>query len=51
MFNFRKGILLEVVQRADFTSEKFREIQNKVESVVQNLRPQEEYKEFIEKYK
>ncbi|XP_032516124.1 tyrosine-protein kinase Fer isoform X1 [Danaus plexippus] len=46
-----KGILLEVVQRADFTSEKFREIQNKVESVVQNLRPQEEYKEFIEKYK
>ncbi|CAG9579903.1 unnamed protein product [Danaus chrysippus] len=46
-----KGILLEVVQRADFTSEKFKEIQNKVESVVQNLRPHEEYKEFIEKYK
>lgn len=46
-----KGILLEVVQRGDFSTEKFREIQTKIETTVQNLRPQDEYKEFIEKYK
>ncbi|KAG6441774.1 tyrosine-protein kinase Fer isoform X2 [Manduca sexta] len=46
-----KGILLEVVQRSDFSTEKFREIQTKVETTIQNLRPQDEYKEFIEKYK
>ncbi|XP_047532010.1 tyrosine-protein kinase Fer isoform X1 [Vanessa atalanta] len=46
-----KGILMEVVQRSDFGTEKFKEIQNKIESSVQNLRPQEEYKEFIEKYR
>ncbi|XP_045767845.1 tyrosine-protein kinase Fer isoform X3 [Maniola jurtina] len=46
-----KGILLEVVQRSDFSTDKFREIQTKVESTVQNLRPQDEYKEFMEKYK
>ncbi|XP_053605756.1 tyrosine-protein kinase Fer isoform X3 [Plodia interpunctella] len=46
-----KGILLEVIQRTDFSSDKFREIQNKIETNVQHLRPQDEYKEFIEKYK
>ncbi|KAL0881544.1 hypothetical protein ABMA27_001382 [Loxostege sticticalis] len=46
-----KGILLEVVQRSDFSTDKFREIQSKIETTVQNLRPQDEYKEFIEKYK
>ncbi|KOB67757.1 Tyrosine-protein kinase Fps85D, partial [Operophtera brumata] len=46
-----KGILLEVVQRSDYSTEKFREIQTKIETTVQNLRPQDEYKEFIEKYK
>lgn len=46
-----KGILVEVVQRSDFSTDKFREIQSKIESTVTNLRPQEEYKEFIEKYK
>ncbi|CAH2040361.1 unnamed protein product, partial [Iphiclides podalirius] len=46
-----KAILLEVVQRSDFSTDKFREIQSKVESTVQNLKPQDEYKEFMEKYK
>lgn len=46
-----KGILVEVAQRSDFGTEKFKEIQNKIESTVQNLRPQEEYKEFIDKYR
>ncbi|XP_073952560.1 tyrosine-protein kinase Fer isoform X3 [Choristoneura fumiferana] len=46
-----KGILLEVVQRSDFNTDKFKEIQSKAETTVQNLRPHEEYKEFIEKYK
>lgn len=40
-----------MVQRSDFSTDKFREIQGKIESSVQSLRPQEEYKEFIEKYK
>ncbi|XP_063374412.1 tyrosine-protein kinase Fer isoform X2 [Cydia amplana] len=46
-----KSILLEVVQRSDFNTDKFREIQSKVDSTVQNLKPHEEYKEFIDKYK
>ncbi|XP_045496190.1 tyrosine-protein kinase Fer isoform X2 [Colias croceus] len=46
-----KGVLLEVVQRSDFSTDKFKEIQSKTETTVQNLRPQEEYKEFMEKYK
>lgn len=46
-----KGILLEVAQRSDFSTDKFREIQSKIELTIQNLRPQDEYKEFIEKYK
>ncbi|KAJ2947392.1 hypothetical protein O0L34_g17162 [Tuta absoluta] len=46
-----KGILMEVVQKCDFGTDKFKEIQTKMESAVQNLKPQEEYKEFIEKYK
>ncbi|XP_063388678.1 tyrosine-protein kinase Fer isoform X3 [Cydia fagiglandana] len=46
-----KNILLEVVQRSDFNTDKFREIQSKVDSTVQNLKPHEEYKEFIDKYK
>lgn len=46
-----KGVLLEVVQRSDFSTDKFREIQTKIETTIQNLRPQDEYKEFIEKYK
>ncbi|XP_068624359.1 tyrosine-protein kinase Fer isoform X3 [Battus philenor] len=46
-----KAILLEVVQRSDFSTDKFREIQSKVESTIQNLKPQDEYKEFMEKYK
>ncbi|CAG4982707.1 unnamed protein product [Parnassius apollo] len=46
-----KAILLEVVQRSDFSTDKFRDIQSKVESTIQNLKPQDEYKEFMEKYK
>ncbi|XP_026330367.1 tyrosine-protein kinase Fer isoform X2 [Hyposmocoma kahamanoa] len=46
-----KGILLEIVQRSDFGTEKFKEIQTKMDNAVQNLKPQEEYKEFVEKYK
>lgn len=47
----RKGILLEIVQRSDFGTDKFKETQSKAETAVQNLKPQEEYKELIEKYK
>ncbi|KAI8421033.1 hypothetical protein MSG28_008162 [Choristoneura fumiferana] len=37
-----KGILLEVVQRSDFNTDKFKEIQSKAETTVQNLRPHED---------
>lgn len=40
-----------MVQRSDFGTEKFKEIQTKMDNAVQNLKPQEEYKEFVEKYK
>ncbi|CAK1587076.1 unnamed protein product [Parnassius mnemosyne] len=46
-----KAILLEVVRRSDFSTDKFREIQGRVECTIQNLKPQDEYKEFMEKYK
>lgn len=46
-----KGVLLEVVQRSDYSTDKFREIQTKIETTIQNLRPQDEYKEFLEKYR
>lgn len=46
-----RGILLDVAQRSDLSSDKFRELQSKIESAVQNLRPQDEYKELTDKYK
>ncbi|XP_037975747.2 tyrosine-protein kinase Fer isoform X2 [Plutella xylostella] len=46
-----RGILLEVAQRTDLSGDKFREIQSKIEASIQNLRPQDEYREFLDKYK
>lgn len=48
---FRKQILQDVASNSDFTSEKFKEIQRKVESSIESVKPSEEYKDFTEKYK
>lgn len=46
-----KQILHDVASNSDLTSEKFREIQRRIESSIESVKPSEEYKDFTEKYK
>ncbi|XP_022919604.1 tyrosine-protein kinase Fer isoform X2 [Onthophagus taurus] len=46
-----RQVLSDVVQYSDFTSEKFREIQKKIESSLEKIKPSEEYNDFTEKHK
>ncbi|XP_017777356.1 PREDICTED: tyrosine-protein kinase Fer isoform X3 [Nicrophorus vespilloides] len=46
-----KQILLEVSQYSDLTSEKFKEIQKKIESGLEAIKPSDEYNDFTEKHK
>lgn len=47
----RKGILQDIVKYTDFTTEKFLEIHVKVLKAVDNIKPIEEYRDFIGKHK
>lgn len=47
----RKQILQDVASNSDLTSEKFREIQRKVESNIDSIKPCDEYKDFTERNK
>lgn len=49
--NFRRNTLLDAVQHGDFTAEKFKEIQRRIETNIQNVNPAEEYRDFTEKHK
>lgn len=52
IFSFsRKQILQDLVRNSDLTSEKFKEIQRKVDSNIDSVKPCDEYKDFTEKYK
>ncbi|XP_020291804.1 tyrosine-protein kinase Fer isoform X4 [Pseudomyrmex gracilis] len=46
-----KGILQDIVKYSDFTTEKFLEIHNRVQKAVDNIKPMEEYRDFIGKHK
>lgn len=47
----RKKILQQVAQLSDLTSEKFKEIQKRIENSLEQINPEEEYKDFTEKHK
>lgn len=46
-----KGILQDIVKYSDFTTEKFLEIHVRVQKIVDNIKPIEEYRDFIGKHK
>ncbi|XP_037909627.1 tyrosine-protein kinase Fer isoform X2 [Hermetia illucens] len=46
-----KNMLQEIIQFSDLTSDKFVEIQKKIETIVNNIIPAEEYREFTERHK
>ncbi|KAF5305505.1 hypothetical protein FQA39_LY01596 [Lamprigera yunnana] len=46
-----RQLLQEFVQFSDFTSEKYREIQKRIENSLDTVKPTEEYNDFTEKYK
>uniref|UniRef100_A0A1L8DLX7 Tyrosine-protein kinase n=1 Tax=Nyssomyia neivai TaxID=330878 RepID=A0A1L8DLX7_9DIPT len=46
-----KNILQEACQYSDLTSDKFKDIQKRIEHSIVNVNPAEEYREFTEKHK
>ncbi|KRF99340.1 uncharacterized protein Dwil_GK11727, isoform B [Drosophila willistoni] len=46
-----RNILQEAAQHGDLTSEKYTEIQQRINTVISNINPAEEYGEFTEKHK
>lgn len=51
IYNFRRNILADAWQHIDVTSDKFKEIQKRIESSISSVNPHEEYREFTEKNK
>ncbi|XP_049304662.1 tyrosine-protein kinase Fer isoform X5 [Bactrocera dorsalis] len=45
-----KNILQETSQHGDLTSDKFKEIQKRIDNVINSINPSEEYREFTEKH-
>ncbi|XP_046805562.1 tyrosine-protein kinase Fer isoform X2 [Lucilia cuprina] len=46
-----KNILQEASQHGDLTSDKFKEIQKRIDNVINSINPSEEYREFTEKHR
>uniref|UniRef100_A0A1I8Q228 Tyrosine-protein kinase n=1 Tax=Stomoxys calcitrans TaxID=35570 RepID=A0A1I8Q228_STOCA len=46
-----KNILQEASQHSDLTSDKFKEIQKRIDNVIGSINPSEEYREFTEKHR
>lgn len=46
-----RNLLLEASHHGDLTSEKFIEIQKRIDHVISNINPSEEYREFTEKHR
>lgn len=46
-----KNILQEASQHGDLTSDKFKEIQKRIDNVIISINPNEEYREFTEKHR
>lgn len=48
---FRKSLLIEASSLGDFTSDKYIEIQQRIDASFQNVNPADEYREFTDKHK
>lgn len=48
---FRKSLLLEASNLGDFTSDKYIDIQRRIDASIQNVNPADEYREFTDKHK
>lgn len=48
---FRKSLLIEASSLGDFTSDKYIEIQRRIDASFQNVNPADEYREFTDKHK
>jgi len=48
---YRRSVLEEVAQYTSFCSEKFCEVQSRVDASLEAIRPNQEYKDFTEKHK
>ncbi|KAH8417070.1 hypothetical protein KR222_002570 [Zaprionus bogoriensis] len=46
-----RNILMEAAQHGDLTADKFKEIQKRIDTVIGDINPSEEYGEFTEKHK
>ncbi|XP_065371235.1 tyrosine-protein kinase Fer isoform X3 [Calliphora vicina] len=46
-----KNILQEASQHSDLTADKFKEIQKRIDHVINSINPSEEYREFTEKHR
>ncbi|XP_037826804.1 tyrosine-protein kinase Fer-like, partial [Lucilia sericata] len=46
-----KNILQEASQHSDLTADKFKEIQKRIDNVINSINPSEEYREFTEKHR
>lgn len=51
MIYFRKNLLIEASSLGDFTSDKYIEIQRRIDASFQNVNPADEYREFTDKHK
>lgn len=51
MIYFRKSLLIEASSLGDFTSDKYIEIQRRIDASFQNVNPADEYREFTDKHK
>lgn len=46
-----RNILQEACHLGDLTSDKYKEIQKRIDSVINSINPSDEYREFTEKHK
>lgn len=47
----RKNLLAEASNFGDLTSDKYSEIQKRIDSAIQSVNPSEEYRDFTEKHR
>jgi hypothetical protein len=48
---YRRSVLEEVAQYTSLCSEKFHEVQSRIESSIEAVKPNQEYRDFTEKHK
>lgn len=48
---YRKNLLVEASNFGDLTSDKYTEIQKRIDSALQSVNPNEEYRDFTDKHR